>query len=108
MTSPARDRPGKLGALGLIGAGAVEFADYRPRAGTSSVTIAINSNANGTADFYRVSGVAGEVPIAAAVAVVAGTELRQTFTTPLNLVRVRFTAAGAFAVSAEALDDGLC
>ena len=107
MTAPVRDRPGHLGTLGDIAAGTVEFQDYKPRPHARSVTIAVNASANGTATFSRV-GLGGALgALATGVAVVAGTELRQTFTAPLNQIRTTYTTvAGAFVASAEAMDDG--
>ena len=105
MTLPARDRPGKLGTLGLTGAGQVEFQDYRPRPGASETVIVINSDVNATLDAFRIGrDNNAEHSIAAAVAVTAGTELRQSFAFPLNQVRTRLTLSGAGQATVEADD----
>jgi hypothetical protein len=105
MTIPGRTRSGLIGTLGFTGAGTLEFQDFIPNG--NRVAFYFNSDVNGTLDFYRVSrnaaGQVDETLIAGAVALVAGTELLQEFSEPLDQVRVRFTAAGAGQVTGEAV-----
>lgn len=110
MTVPAKKIPGLLGTIQVPNGQTGEFEDYAPRDGHTIVTFFVNSNQNGTVDFFRVARGGGgtEKSLAAAVAIVGGTELRQTFNFPLNQVRIRFNATVADTVaSCEAIDGGM-
>jgi len=110
MTSPMRERPGTLGTVAFGSNGTAEFADYRPRPGASHTSIFVNSDQPGTVNFQRVGtgGVVRTLAGLGAVAVTAGTELRQPIAFPVNQLRIVFTNTNATAgvATAEAIDDG--
>jgi len=101
----ARDRPGYLGLQEYAALGSAEF-EYRPRPGHSSLVVWTKPTTNGTVQLFR-SATWGRQSIAAAVAVTAGNEDKQTVSHPIvgSLVVVfTDTSTGAGSVQCEASD----
>jgi hypothetical protein len=81
--------------------------DYSPGRGVTHIALFFDANQAGTAKFFRIDARGGPHQIGSDVAVTSGTEVVQTYSYPINQLRMTFVSTSTTAtttVSLEAID----